>query len=99
MMTNKGVYMNIAAILDLEKDLRAAEAHHAISIKLGLPRSMSGCRDEGWFKQIESLGFLVDGKFLSIVDIILKTEGMSEIQRVYALEAVGCDLSLLARFV
>ena len=91
--------MNIAALLDLEKDLRLSEACHAFASLHGLHRNMSNCRGEGWFKLMEDEGFLVDGKFLPIIDIILKTKDMSETKRVFTLESVGCDLSLFARFV
>ena len=91
--------MNIAAILDLEKDLRLSEECHNFCFPHGLPRNMNNCRNEGWFQLMEDEGFLVDGRFLSIIDIISKTKDMTETQRVYALESVGCDLSLFARFV
>ncbi len=85
----------IDKILDLEKDLRLSEACHATCSPLGLPRNMSVCRDEGWFVLMEEEGFLVDGKFLSIIDILYKTKDMSLTVRTFTLESVGCDLSLL----
>ena len=85
----------INQILDLEKDLRLSEACHAVCAPHGLPRNMNNCRNEGWFTLMEEEGFLVDGKFLSIIDILLKTKDMSLTKRTFTLESVGCDLSLL----
>ena len=85
----------INKILDLEKDLRLSEDCHATCFSLGLPRNMTWCRDEAWFVLMEEEGFLVDGKFLSIIDILAKTKDMSLTKRTFTLESVGCDLSLL----
>ena len=87
----------INELLDLEMDLRLSEECHALCFKHGLPRNMSGCRDEGWFQLMEDNGFLVNGRFLSIINIISKTKSMSETLRVFTLESVGCDLSKIAK--
>ena len=85
----------ISTFLDLEKDLRLSEACHAACSSLGLPRNMSKFRCEEWFAIMEDQGFLVDGKFLPIIDILDKTKNMSLTARVFTLESVGADLSLL----
>ena len=85
-----GVYM-INKLLDLEKDLRECEG----AIACGL-RRLSWSKDEGWFSLMEELGFLVNGKFLPIIDIISKTKDMTPTVRVFTLESVDCDLSLIA---
>ena len=95
MQTKRFIVIN--KILDLEKDLRLSESCHAACATHGIPRNMNRCRDEGWFLLMEREGFFVDGKFLSIIDILHKTEGMSLIKRTVTLEAVGCDLSLLIK--
>ena len=87
----------INQLLDLEMDLRLSEECHAACFKHGLPRNMSGCRDEVWFQLMEDNGFLVNGRFLSIINIIYKTKDMSEALKVFTLESVGCDLSLIAK--
>jgi len=45
---------------------------------------------------MEEEGFLVNGKFLPIIDIIYKTKDMTEEVRAFTLESVGCGLSLMA---
>ena len=64
----------INKLLDLEKDLRLSEECHTFCAPRGLPRNMNNCRDEEWFQLMEDKGFLVDGKFLPIIDIIHKTK-------------------------
>lgn len=86
----------INKLLDLEKDLRLSEECHSFCLKNGLPRNMDNCRGEAWFQLMEEIGFLVDGKFLPIIDIIYKTKGMTETAMAFTLESVGCDLSLIA---
>ena len=86
----------INKLLDLEKDLRLSEDCHDFCSKHDLPRNMNNCRNERWFKLLEEEAFLVDGKFLPIIDIICMTKDMSETKRAFTLEAVGCDLSLIA---
>ncbi len=86
----------INKLLDLEKDLRLSENYHAICASHGIPRNMNNCKDEGWFQLMEKEGFLVNGKFLPIIDIIYKTKDMKEEVRVFTLESVGCGLSLMA---
>ena len=87
----------INELLDLEMDLRLSERFNAACLKHGLPRNMNACRDESWFQLMEDNGFLVNGRFLSIINIISKTKDMSETLRVFTLESVGCDLSLIAK--
>ena len=86
----------INKLLDLEKDLRLSEECHAVCAPHGLHRNMNCCRDEGWFTLMEDEGFLVDGKFLPIIDIIYKTKDMTKTVRIFTLESVGCGLSEIA---
>jgi hypothetical protein len=89
----------INKLIDLEKDLRLSEEFIAFCKITNSPRNMNICRDEGWFKLMENMGFLVDDKFLPIIDIISKTKNMAETERVFTLESVGCDLSRIAKLV
>ena len=90
----------INKLIDLEKDLRVAEKFlYDGSFGVGASRNMNCCRDELWFSLMEELGFLVDGRFLPIVDILIMTEKMPETQRVFTLESVGCDLSKIYQIV
>ena len=93
--------MLINRIVDLEKDLRLSEDFlSGMSLcGTGIPRNMNCCRDELWFSLMEDEGFLVDGKFLPIVDILIIAEGMTETKRVFTLESVGCDLSEIYKIV
>jgi hypothetical protein len=90
-----GVYMNIVKLLDIEKDLRIAESFLLCCDTIGGLRNMNCCKNEGWFSLMEELGFLVEGSFLPIIDIINKTKDMTPTVRAFTLESVGCDLSLI----
>ena len=90
----------INKLIDLEKDLRVAEKFLFDGFfGTGTPRNMNCCKDELWFSLMEELGFLVNGKFLAIVDILIMTKSMTETQRVFTLESVGCDLSKIYKIV
>jgi hypothetical protein len=91
----------IVKLLDLEKDLRLAEAFLLFCNSIGpnYPRNYNCCKDEDWFLLMEEYGFLKDGKFLSLIDIIQKASAMNRTHMVFALESVGCDLSLIAAAV
>jgi len=83
--------MNICNILlDVEKDLREAEG--CLSVGLG---SMNCVKDENWFACMEELGFLVSGKFLPLLDILGMVHDLPELEKVFTLEAVACNLSLV----
>jgi hypothetical protein len=88
----------IEKILDIEKDLRLAEAFLSFCKIMGAnyPRNYNCVKDETWFDLMESYGFLYQGKFIPILEIIEKSDSMSKTQAAFALECVGCDLSLIA---
>ena len=77
-------------LLDLEKDLRDCEG----AIRCGL-RHLDCIKNEDWFDLMESMGFLFEGRFLAIIDIIEKSNEMNPQERLMALESVACGLSKL----
>ena len=91
MVNNNEVNM-IKELLGIEHSLREAEA----CLRSG-SRHLDAAKCDEWFSTMEALGFLEGGKFLSVLDIINKCSRMYEARRVYSLEAVGCDLSLIAK--
>ncbi len=84
----------IGVLMDLEKDLRECEG----ALRLGF-RRVNCIRDESWFSLMEEHGFLVEDRFLPIIDIINKTKGMTETVRSFVLESVSSDLSRIASLV
>lgn len=85
----------IAHLLEIEKDLR--ECEHYLDLTCGRNMSYSKCSD--WFDLMEELGFLVNNRFLPIIDIINKTTDFEQTKRTFTLEAVACDLSLIANIL
>lgn len=83
-------YINI--LLDAEKDLRIAESVCQCEFPL---RNYSISMDESWFRFMERNGFLVDGKFLPIFDIINLATKISRTfeELTFNLEAVRPNLS------
>lgn len=80
----------INTLLDIEKDFRECDG----LLSNGL-RYLNCVRDSGYFDLMEEFGFIVGNKFISIHSIFNIVEGMSETNRVFALESVACDLSLI----
>jgi hypothetical protein len=83
---------DIERLLDIEKDFRECEKF----LRLDIGRNMSFAKNSGWFDLMEKLGFLVNKRFLPIIDIINKTKELKEKERFFTLEAVACDLGLIA---
>jgi len=81
----------ITKLIDIEKDLRHAEA----VLRSGY-RYINIVKDDAWFRDMELLGFLVDGHFLPFLEIIEKASKLNPDERVFALEAVGSGLSEIA---
>jgi hypothetical protein len=88
----------IVKLLDIEKDLRLAESFLSFCKVMGdnYPRNYNCVKDEVWFDLMEGYGFLSKGKFIPILEIIELSQYMSKVDAVFALECVGCDLSLIA---
>lgn len=84
--------MHINKLLDLEKDLREAEANYATGMMVN-----GGWRGLDWIEEMKEQGFFVDGKFLPIIDILerVKNSGKSHDWQVFMLESIGSDLSKL----
>jgi hypothetical protein len=88
----------IEKLLDIEKDLRLAEAFLSFCKMMGSndPRNYNCVKDEVWFDLMKDYGFLHQGKFIPILEMIEKSNSMSKENSAFALECVGCDLSLIA---
>ena len=88
----------IEKLLDIEKDLRLAESFLSFCKVMGdnYPRNYNCCKDEVWFDLMEEYGFLCKGKFIPILEMIELSQSMSNLTAAFALECVGCDLSLIA---
>ncbi|MGK0269461.1 MAG: hypothetical protein ACI88H_000092 [Cocleimonas sp.] len=85
----------ISRLLAIEKDLR--ECEHYLDLTGGRSMSYSKCSD--WLDLMEELGFLVNKRFLPLIDIINKTTDFEQTKRTFTLEAVACDLSLIANML
>lgn len=75
-------------LLDIEAGLRRCEAALAAGF-----RHVNCAKDEGFFSAMEDVGFLVDGRFISVIDMLDRAEFMAPTKRIMTLEAVGCSLS------
>ncbi|NQY89537.1 MAG: hypothetical protein HRT51_17690 [Colwellia sp.] len=56
-------------------------------------------KDEGYVLLMEEQGFLVNNRFLPIIDIIHSTKNYESTKRVFTLELVASDLSLIANIL
>lgn len=82
--------MEIAELLDLEHKLRVLE------------KEMATCdhgADDDWYLLMVDMGFIVDGKFISICEILKKCKNLKADKSVFTAEAVGCGLSDLLHLV
>lgn len=82
--------MSVGLLIDIDKDLRLAEG----ALRCGF-RYLNNTKDEAWFDLMEELGFLVDGAFIPIGDIIDRSFKLN-VGRAFALESVSCGLSSIA---
>jgi hypothetical protein len=79
---------NPDTLLDIEKNLRNYEGALACGF-----RHYDCVHDEDYFLLMEELGFLVNNRFIPIIDILISAARFSVQHEIFALEAVAADLS------